>query len=315
MPADAVLAHELESKLEQASLEPRQEETTIAATGGPGPNLAQPGLHAYGQYGTTMYTQYGGGTVAAGMGAPFMGMPTTGPEKSATSMYGSVQQAPSSGNSNHSDTAQQHNAAGMPPGMHVPYNPALYYGQQPYHMGQPQGNIGYNYGYGAQYNPQGNFGYMQGQGGYPTHYDDSQSGGGYQKNQGGYRGRNNITNNNNQYQNHYQQYGGPQYNMPYHVQPGPYGGHMQHRDENSYGSRKGGRGQGVHQQGGFNNTQGPHNPHHQQQQGFGFQPAQGDLNGQAGGNNNWPNTNNHHNPPNPAAGGAWAGGAPGWQNK
>jgi len=43
------------------------------------------------------------------------------------------------------------NAAGaLPPGMPgaMPYNPAVFYGQQHYQMGQPHGGVGYGYGYG-----------------------------------------------------------------------------------------------------------------------------------------------------------------------
>jgi hypothetical protein len=113
----------------------------------------------------------------------------------------------------------------------MPYNP-VYYGQQPFHhMGQPQGGIGYNYGYGAaQFGGAGGFGYQQvmGQsGGYhgaAPPYDDQThptagahhavSAGGYQKSTG-YRGRSSH-HSGSQYQN--------QYNPPsgYGAQP-PYG--------------------------------------------------------------------------------------------
>jgi hypothetical protein len=162
-------------------------------------------------------------------------------------LYGSQPpSAPLSANAG-SDSADNTSAQpGMPPGMPgaIPYaNPALYYGQHQFHMGQhPQGGIGYNYGYGAQFGgvAQGGFGYQQqgmmGQhGGYGgPNYDDqgqhhqgnthhSGGSGGYQKNSGGgYRGRN-AHHNNNQYQNQNQYnpqqhggYGGQPYGMGYH---------------------------------------------------------------------------------------------------
>lgn len=131
-------------------------------------------------------------------------------------------------------------AAGMPPGMHgMPqYNPALFYGQQPYQMGQPSP---YGYGFAGQYGGvQAGYGFQQvmGQGaGYghqqpyeeqvqhqtqqhQQHHGGNSHQGGYNKNSGGgggYRGRNNHHNQHNnqhQYQN--------QYNPQNH---GGYGGH------------------------------------------------------------------------------------------
>ena len=158
-------------------------------------------------------------------------------------------------------------SAGIPPGIPgaMPYNPALFYGQQYYQMGQHHGGVGYGHaGYG-QFGAgvQSGFGYQQvmGQsGGYGQPYDDtpqqhhgshnshhnSNSHQSYQKNNhgangtGGYRGRSNHHSNNHhgshnngghQYQNQYNPqhggYGGPSYNMGYSVdQFGNRGGYV-----------------------------------------------------------------------------------------
>jgi hypothetical protein len=171
-------------------------------------------------------------------------------------------------------------APGIPPGMPagMPYNPALYYGQQPYQMGQPHGVSGYGYGYGAQFGGavQGGFGYQQvmGQsGGYGqpyeeqpsqqhpnSHHNSHHSGGGnhqggYQKNNhsggGGYRGRNN----NNQYNNHH------------HNNQSQYQGQYNNQHQAGYGQQAYGMGYGVdhfNQRGGY----GPNNmdPYSMQQQ-------------------------------------------------
>lgn len=140
-------------------------------------------------------------------------------------------------------------SAGLPPGMPgtMPYNPAMFYGQQYYQMGQPHGGVGYGHGYG-QFGAGVQSGFyqqvMQQNGGYGQPYDDSQqqhhgshnshhnssSHQSYQKNNsgsGGYRGRNNHHGNthhgshNNQYQNQYNPqhggYGNQPYNMGYGV--------------------------------------------------------------------------------------------------
>jgi len=110
-----------------------------------------------------------------------------------------------------SSEASNSATAGLPPGIAhgaIPYNPALYHGQQYYQMaGQPHGGVGYGYGYGAQYGGavQGGFGYQQVMGqnsAYGQPYDDAQqlhstqgshhSSNSYQKSghggTGGYRG-------------------------------------------------------------------------------------------------------------------------------
>jgi hypothetical protein len=145
------------------------------------------------------------------------------PQHPQGGLYGHHMPAPSPGNppdvsADANNNANTPGAPGMPPGMpaNMPYgNPAMYYGQQPFHLGQHQGGIGYNYGYGAQFGGpvQGGFGYQQVMG-HPHFADDGQhqqgqphhgnpqphgGAGGYQKNNGGYRGRNNH-HNNNQYQ-------------------------------------------------------------------------------------------------------------------
>lgn len=161
------------------------------------------------------------------------------------------------------------NNAGMPPGIPaaMQYNPALFYGQQPYQMGQHHGVGAYGFAaYGGQYGGvQGGFGYQQvmGQGaGYGQPYDDQGHGnhnstnnhqGGYNKNSGGYRGRTNHNNHHhNQYQNQYNPqghggYGGQPYNMGYNDfnQRGGYGpgGHM----DSSYMQNSGGYQSGFSQ--------------------------------------------------------------------
>eukprot|EP00591_Stephanopyxis_turris_P000010 CAMPEP_0195517272 /NCGR_PEP_ID=MMETSP0794_2-20130614/10275_1 /TAXON_ID=515487 /ORGANISM="Stephanopyxis turris, Strain CCMP 815" /LENGTH=1070 /DNA_ID=CAMNT_0040646047 /DNA_START=151 /DNA_END=3363 /DNA_ORIENTATION=- len=155
-----------------------------------------------------------------------------------------------------SNDAAANPAANLPPGMHnaMPFQPALYYGQQFQHMGQP--HAGYGYGYGAQFpqGVQGGYGYpLQGQNtAYGQPYEDHAAAAaqqqhhnhgsshhshnssthqhqGYQKNNhgGGYRGRNNHHSSHNSgshqgYQNQpaYQQhagYGAQPYGMGYNV--------------------------------------------------------------------------------------------------
>ena len=330
MPANAVLVHELENKLESATLSAKKEQPAPAVQDKPmttslpsQPNempsapshapmlhaggIAQPNYSQYGMAGMYNYTAAAGngfvgmhtpaGPILAGGVLPQQAgkpqqvggltQPPSGPQNlPQPGLYGSQpSSAPSSGNAvlgtdtaNASDNATAP-TAGMPPGMPgaIPYaNPALYYGQHQFHMGQHQGGIGYNYGYGAQFGgvAQGGFGYQQvmGQSGAygAPHYDDqpphqgnthhSGGSGGYQKNSGGgYRGRNSH-HNNNQYQNQYnpQQhggYGGQPYGMGYHGdhfnQRGAYGpGAM----GDPYGMQQGSgtyQAGGIHSGGGF----------------------------------------------------------------
>lgn len=150
-----------------------------------------------------------------------------------------------------SSDASNSATGGLPPGIAhgaIPYNPALYHGQQQYYQmaGQPHGGVGYGYGYGAQYGGavQGGFGYQQVMGqnsAYGQPYDDTQqlhstqgshhSSNSYQKSghggSGGYRGSrshhgSHHTNHGNahQYQNQYnpqQAYAAAQPYMAYSV--------------------------------------------------------------------------------------------------
>jgi hypothetical protein len=152
----------------------------------------------------------GGPILGAPQQPPKPPQPAGGPQQQAgaAGLYGTPHSAQTAGTAAalggaNNDTAPTSNA-GMPPGMppnpNMPYgNPALYYGQQPpFHMGQHQGGLGYNY-YGAQFGGavQGGFGYPQAMGqsgayGHAPHYDDQGvagthshqqqgSGGGYQQ--------------------------------------------------------------------------------------------------------------------------------------
>lgn len=424
MPANAVLVHELENKLEinakpeqsgptapdkpaiTTTLPPPQTNavppgpSTETVTSAPAPvlpstttttaGITQQNYNQYGMAGMYNYPS----AAAAGNGfvgvhtpaGPFVAgagvvpqqpqkpggitsqAPSAGPTpqnipQHQAGLYGAHQSAPSSGNavtSNDSNAnTSSDNAPGptttgaMPPGMlNMPYaNPAVYYGQQPFHPGQHQGGIGYNYGYGAQFGGavQGGFGYQQvmGQsGGYGPHYDDqpphqgsshhSGGSGGYQKNSGGgYRGRNSH-HNNNQYQGQYnpQQHGGyagQPYGMGYHGdhfnQRGgyghggmgdPYG--MQQQGSSNYQSG------GIHSNSGFQdddhhkgkkggsnrNNSGTHNSLQQFQQG----PPH-----QLGGQQQPFGLQGQDSQTTPVTGGSggwsnqggWSGGAPSWQ--
>lgn len=293
MPANAPLVHELENKLEETTLESKPAPPVEAVA----PQHAQP----Y-PYGGNMNMYPGSGFV----GVPAAPAPVLGAGKTQGGLYG--QQAPSTSGA---PTDTTNGAPGIPPGMpSMPYNPAMYYGQHSFHMGQHQGNVGYNYGYGAAQFGAGGFGYPQamGQGSGYGGYDEQQGGGsgGYQKNNGGYRGRNN---NNNQYQNQYnpQQHGG------YGGQPYGMGYHNDH----------------FNQRGGYGGMQDPYMQQQQQQQGggYGFQeddqqkgkkgnrmqqfPQQGGQPGLGlhGQDSSQPSAGAWNN----QATGAWAGGAPGWQ--
>eukprot|EP00545_Synedropsis_sp_CCMP1620_P004885 CAMPEP_0119005620 /NCGR_PEP_ID=MMETSP1176-20130426/1833_1 /TAXON_ID=265551 /ORGANISM="Synedropsis recta cf, Strain CCMP1620" /LENGTH=835 /DNA_ID=CAMNT_0006957453 /DNA_START=100 /DNA_END=2610 /DNA_ORIENTATION=+ len=265
----------------------------------------------------------------------------------AGGLYGApAGQAPSDTNA---DTAGAPGAAtSMPPGMPnaMPaYNPALFYGQQPYQMGQPHGVGGYGYGYGAQFGGavQGGFGYQQGMmgqtGGYP--YDDQQqqgNTGGYQKNNsGGYRGRGSGNQYQNQGYNPQGAYAGQPYGMGYHGdhfnQRGgygpaggmdPYGAMQQQQGSGNFGGQtqsfqnndddhhKGGK-----KVGGRNNgsqfQQQQHQQHPQQLGGQQGQQQQGQQQqqsfGRQGGDSN---TNSNAGWSNQAQAGGW-GGQPSWQ--
>lgn len=334
MPANVVHVHELENKLETASLSaaPKPDDSVVPTTQVPEkpmdpslsekkpitPNLASAAQSTQSQqvgnppesitpiiqqggmsqnytpaYGMGMYSYNAPNSATGGAAAGFVGVHTpAGPvlasavvpqQKPLTSAQQQAGSAPGGAPPLHqpqqtglyggpssagatitgSDTSvstpneSAASATGMPPGIPggMPFNPALFYGQQHYQMGQPHGGIGYGYGYGAQYGGavQGGFGYQQvmGQsGGYGQPYDDqppqqhhgshnshhnaSTHQGGYQKGGhgggGGYRGRGSHHNNHHnshgsgahQYQNQYtpQQhggYGGQPYGMGYNV--------------------------------------------------------------------------------------------------
>jgi hypothetical protein len=346
--------------------------------------ITQQNYNQYGMAGMYNYTAAAAGNAFVGMHAPAgpvlaggvvpqqQGKPQVGhPQQSVTGhnpnapqnvpqqgLYGSQPPpAPSSGNalgleSVAAESSTAPTAGGIPPGMPgtIPYaNPALHYGQQHYYMGQPQGGIGYNYGYG-QFGgvAQGGFGYQQVMGqnqGYGApHYDEQAhqgnahppgGSGGYQKNSGGgYRGRNNH-HNNNHYQNQYnpQQhggYGGQPYGMGYHGdqfnQRGGYPGGM----GDPYGMQQGSgnyqSGGGSHSAGGFQEDDhqkgkkggrgnGSHNSSLQQfqQQGPPHQQLGGQqpFGAQGQGSETTPSTGAGGGWSNQAGG--WSGSAPSWQ--
>lgn len=369
MPESAVMVHELENKMESASLNAQKKDEGKPITSSlpqpmpaqanhapvlPGAGVAQQSYNQYGMPGMYNYNAAGSGFVGMTQGGPVLagvpgqpGKPQGGGinQPGATAglpqqgLYGSqVPSAPSTGvpDGNNDSSTPGPTGAGIPPGMPgaIPYaNPALaHYGQPQYYMGQHQGGIGYNYGYG-QFGgvAQGGFGYQpvmgQNQGYGAPHYDDHsqqnshQSGGsgGYHKNSGGYRGRNNH-HNNNQYQNQYNPqhggYGGQPYGMGYHAdhfnQRGGYGpGGMGDPYGMQQGMHAGGFQEDDHQKGkkggrGNNSSlqQFQQGPPHQLggQQNFGLQgqTAEAPSSGGAGG---WSNNQT----------GGWSAGAPTWQ--
>jgi len=162
--------------------------------------------------------------------------------QSQSGLYGApAPTAVGSDTNNSSSDAATSSAGGLPPGMHgaIPYNPALYHGQQYYQMGQPHGGVGYGYTYGAQYGGavQGSFGYqpMGAQNGaYAQPYDDHSSSqqshhssSSYPKSGGtggGYRGRNSHHGHNSHHTSHgsahqYQNQYNPQQHGAYAAQP------------------------------------------------------------------------------------------------
>lgn len=279
MPEQVLSVHELENKLGNVSLASKKEEnvvpekkeslpndistaTTQTATATPAtqPNggfnppgvMSQP--YSANHYGMNMYnyqTQNSGFMGVPSPSGPVLSngvlsqqtkqqnVPSQGASQQG-SLYGTPAPAATENNAN-AESANPSNAA-IPPGMHgmAQYNP-VYYGQQPYQMGQPHAGVGYGYGYGAQFGGVQGFGYpshLQQGGGYGQPYEDqsqqhhagshngnSHQGGGYNNSKtGGYRGRNNH--HNNQYQNpqyNPQGYGGQPYNMGYNNHPNQYG--------------------------------------------------------------------------------------------
>ena len=335
LPDKIVHVHELENKLESASLAAKKNEVTEkvdivkastkdASSSTTSNNTYTPGgqpvnnneafvqmppagimsQNYSGQYGMGMYN-YNGQNPAVAAPNGFMGVPNQAapllssgvlPQQQKQQTVNAQQQgvglpqqanlygAPAPANntletSTNSDSSTANpsaNNAGMPPGIPngIPYNPALFYGQQPYQMGQHHGVAGaYGFAaYGGQYGGvQSGFGYQQvmGQsGGYQPYDDQGHNGnhanhsnnsnhqGGYNKNSGGYRGRNNHNNlhhnQHNQYQNQYNPQGPGGYgNQPYAAmaytdfsQRGGYpGGHM----DSSYMQNSGGYQSGFNQ--------------------------------------------------------------------
>ena len=278
MPEQVLSVHELENKLGNASLGPKKEENSVPEKKESLPNdistatqtsAVNPATQPNGGFNNppgVMSQQYSANHYSMNMynyqtqNAGFMGVPSpSGPVHSngvlsqqtkqqnippqgasqQGSLYGTPAPATSDSTAN-TESANPSNAA-IPPGMHgmAQYNP-VFYGQQPYQMGQPHAGVGYGYGYGAQFGGVQSFGYpshLQQGGGYGQPYEDqsqqhhashngnSHQGGGYNNSKsGGYRGRNNH--HNNQYQNpqyNPQGYAGQPYNMGYNNHHNQYG--------------------------------------------------------------------------------------------
>lgn len=237
MPDQIVHVHELESNLKNVSLAPKEEVPKRVENLPDHLNANMQAVHighhdAYSNpYGMSNYGQYPMYNYSAQMGVPGNMVPPQQKQQNLGAQnnpYGAP--APgSAGDGNSSDTNAQSNPSGMPPGMMPQYNPALFYGQQNYQMGQPPG--AYGYGFGTPYGGVQGYGFQQvmGQGaGYGQPYDDqaqhhgaNSHQGGYNKNAGGgYRGRT----------THYQN----QYN------PGAYGSQPYNMGYNSYNEQRGG---------------------------------------------------------------------------
>ncbi len=386
MPDQIVHVHELENKLESASLAAKKDEvsekvdiatstnkenSSSAQSNDASTLSSQPvnndafvqmpptGLMSQqnysGQYGMGMYS-YNGQTPTVAAQNGFMGVPNPAapllssgvlPQQKQQNVtaqqqgvglpqQGSLYGAPASANpttesssnvdSNNPVNPSATNAGAIPPGMPAAgmYNPALFYGQQPYQMGQHHGAYGFA-AYGGQYGgvQGGGFGYQQvmGQGaGYQPYEQDHGNNsnnhqGGYNKNNGGYRGRNNHNNHNNHHHNQYQSqynpqghggYGGQPYNMGYNDfnQRGGYGpgGHM----ESSYMQNSGGYQSGFNQDDGQQMSKGKNkggnrnfgsnpNMHQYQSQPQQFSGLQGAGSGGVSGSTGNDTLNNYQN--------------------
>jgi len=185
---DAVMVHELENKMENATLTTQkmektegkpslQQESNVPAPVLPSAGITQQNYNQYGMAGIYNYNAAGsgfvgmhapagpvlaGGVVPQQHGKPQVGgisgpsvTPSAPQSVPQQGLYGSQPPAaPTSGNTSGGESATADNAAatnGIPPGMPgaMPYaNPALHYGQHQFYMGQHQGGIGYNYAYG-----------------------------------------------------------------------------------------------------------------------------------------------------------------------
>lgn len=369
MPANAVLVHELEGKLESTTLGKPEEQagapkpmasSDLPAPPPPPPPAGQPAASstpsappgvsqnynaAYGGMGMYSYNNAQGAASgfmgqtppAPGLGGPPQQKPgISGPpapqqhapqqQPPPAGLYGSA--APPAGTPADSTTAPsstETSTTGIPPGIPnaMPYaNPALFYGQQPYQMGQPHGGVaGYGYGYGAQFGGAAGFYGQQvmGQsGGYPSAYDDQPPqgrGGDHYQSKGNSRYRGSGAS---QYQNQFnpQQHGGygyggqPMggYNVDHFNQArGGYGhgppsdahgyGMPQQQGGSNYEGKKGGRFQQGHQQLGGGGDQ------HGQSQNAPFLGGGADTssNNQGG----WSSNNNSTNGNNNQGGGGW----------
>lgn len=351
MPANAVLVHELENKLEGASLTteeqsaPKPMTSNLPSQPPPPPGqptggvpTAPPGVSqnynaAYGGMGMYNYNNGGASGFMGQQGAPALGggppqqklgqAPAGAPQHlqqaPPAGLYGTA--APSSGTPGDSSTAPSSTetstaSAIPPPGMPnaMAYNPALFYGQQPYQaMGQPHGGVaGYGYGYGAQFGAAGGFYGQQvmGQsGGYPPYDDQPPQGRDYPS-----KGRNSYRNTGNQYQNQFnpQQHGGYGYGgQPmggydhFNQARGGYGhgpptdahgyGMPQQQGSSNYEGKKGGRFQQHQQLGGGSSG------HDQHQQNAPFLGSNNDTSSSNQGGSGWSNNNNS----NTQGGGGW----------
>lgn len=185
---DAVMVHELENKMENATLATQkmektdgkpslQQDSNAPAPVIPSAGITQQNYNQYGMAGIYNYNTAGngfvgmhaptgpvlaGGVVPQQHGKPQVGG-ISGPSSTQSApqsvpqqgLYGSQPPAaPASGNTSGGESTTGDNSAaanGIPPGMPgaMPYaNPALHYGQHQFYMGQHQGGIGYNYAYG-----------------------------------------------------------------------------------------------------------------------------------------------------------------------
>lgn len=354
---NAVSVSELEDKLEDTKLTPAPE-TKPVSQGPAGYSYANPygtavttapaapGMGMYNSYNPTATgaapaapSNGGFGVQAGGAGAPILGGPASiKPTGTAAALYGQQNAGTASTTSESTPAAA---TGGMPPGMAgMPYGGQMYYQQPaPFHMGQHQPNVGYNYAYNAQF-AGSQFGYPGNMGGYQPHYGDQQqqqqqpqqqheggsNSGGYQKNNYRGNGANRGNNNGNgQYQAHYNPQGGyggqPAYGIGYqndHFQqrgyqhggvPDPYGG-MPQQSQPQSGNNYGGGFQGAgddhykgKKPGGRPFQQGgPQQPLAGGQQAFGLQ---GQGAGSGADANQWPS--------NDQPTGGWGGSGPNWQ--
>lgn len=229
-------------------------------------------------------------------------------QQQGSGLYGIPNATNQENNTSNDSNPTTNPSNGMPLGMQhgMPYNPALFYGQQHYQMG-PSHGVGYGYGYGAQFGGVGGgFGYqqmaMQPGGAYGQPYDEQaqhhgshnnnhqgnnngsgsgNSSGGYNKNGGGggYRGRNNHSNhNNNNNNNHHNQQYQNQYN------PGGHAGYSAQPYSMGYGD--------FNQRGGYGPPSDPYMQNSYQSSSSGFSQDDSQQLGGAKGNKSKGNNRN-----------------------